>query len=327
MRKVLLLFLSFILILSGCKRNNQQSAAPALNAASTYSSKPVFIMAGKIEANEKADITTKISAKVLAVLVDVGTRVKSGQPIIVLDTKDLQSQMEQAQAGVNTAQANLIKAQNGSRPEQISQAQAALDNASQNLEMTKSNYQRMKQLFKTEVISKQQYESAETQYKAAEAQYISAKNQLEIVSKGETQETLNILKAQTKQAQAAVNVVKTQLNNGTITSPISGVISAKNINTGELALAGSPLVSVVNADSMYINAYLPATLVQKVTAEQNVTIKVSEIPEKMFEGTIAVISPVVDPKSKNILVKVRIDDPDAILKPGMFAEIGIKGIE
>ena len=150
---------------------------------------------------------------------------------------------------------------------------------------------------------------------------------MEIVSKGETQETLNILKAQTKQAQAAVNVVKTQLNNGTITSPISGVISAKNINTGELALAGSPLVSVVNADSMYINAYLPATLVQKVTAEQNVTIKVSEIPEKMFEGTIAVIRPVVDPKSKNILVKVRIDDPDAILKPGMFAEIGIKGIE
>jgi HlyD family secretion protein len=319
MNKAALFIAALLLLFSGWHFGEQ----PRVNAAAP-SSKIVFIMAGKVEAKEKAEITSKITAKVMAVKVDVGSAVKQGAPIVVLDTRDLEAQMEQAQAGVATAQANLLKVQSGARSEQITQAQAAVDSAKQNYELARINYQRMASLYQTEVISKLQLETSEGQLKAAEAQYISATKQLEMLNQGETPQTIAVMEAQVKQAQAGLNLVKTQLSNGVILAPISGVVSAKNINNGEMATVGLPLLSIVNVDSLYVNAYLPAGWVTKVKTGQPVIIKISEIPARQFQGAIVAISPVIDPKSRNTLVKVKLDDPDSLLKPGMFAEIGLK---
>jgi len=232
--------------------------------------------------------------------------------------------VEQAQAGVNYAQANLEKVKSGARPEQIAQAQAALDSAKKNYDTSKNNYDRTYQLFQIEAASKQQLEAAELQLKNSEASFNSANEQLNMLSKGETKETINVLESQVKQAQAALDLAKTQLANGTIVSPISGVVGAKNINVGEMASPGVVLASIVNNDTLYVNAYLPSGLVGEVKEGQEVVVKVSEAPEKEFQGEVTAISPVVDSKGKNILVKVEIKNPDSALKPGMFAKIGIK---
>lgn len=323
MRRIIPVLLTAILLLSGCSSNGQQPAAKEVSA-NEQANKPVYIMAGKVDAGEKADIASKIPARVSEILVDVGSSVKKDDPVIKLDTKDLEAQEAQAQAAVDTAQANLTKIKSGARPQQIAQAQAAMESAGKNYETAKNNYDRTNQLYLSGAASKQQLETAEVQFKAAEAQYNSAKEQLDMLKKGETKETLDVLESQVKQAQAALEVVKTQLDNATIVSPVSGVISAKNINIGELASAGIPLVSVVNTGSLYVNAYLPSGLTGKIKAGQKVIVKVSEVPEKLFQGEISVINPVIDSRNKSILVKVKLKDPDLALKPGMFAEIGLK---
>ena len=63
-------------------------------------------MAGKIEANDEVNIASKISARVSEVSVDIGSNVNQGDTIIKLDTQDLQAQVDQAQAAVNTAKAS-----------------------------------------------------------------------------------------------------------------------------------------------------------------------------------------------------------------------------
>lgn len=320
MKKIVVILLTMVVGLTGCGSIGQVE-----KQVSNYvqDSKPVFVMAGIIDANDKAVITTKISAKVSDISVDVGSAVKKGDTIITLDTKEIEAQVAQAQAGVNTAQTNLIKAQAGVRPEQIAQAQATVDSAKVSYINTKNNFDRNQQLLAAGGISQSQFEASETQLAAAQAQYNSAQNQLDILIKGETQETLNVLQAQVQQAQAALDLAKAQFANGTIVSPISGIISAKNINIGELASPGDNLVSVVNVDSLYINASLPAGLIGSVKVGQKVVVKVSEIPDKEFSGEISVVDPVIDSRSRTVLVKVNLDNSDAVLKSGMTAEIGL----
>ena len=79
----------------------------------------------KLQANDEANIASKISAKVSEISVDLGSNVNQGDTIIKLDTQDLQAQVDQAQAAVNTANANLANATSSTRPEQLAQAQAS----------------------------------------------------------------------------------------------------------------------------------------------------------------------------------------------------------
>jgi HlyD family secretion protein len=314
MKRVVLIILAMVFVLTGCSAAVQQDTKAGTNV---LTSKPVFVMAGIIDANERAQITTKIPAKVASISVDVGFVVKKGDPIITLDTKDIEAQVAQAQAGVNTAQANLAKMQSGARPEQLAQAQALLDSAKTGYTYAQKYYDPNKQPPSIGAIS-------EAQLAAAQAQYTSAQDQLDMLTKGETKETINVLQAQVKQAQAALDLAKTQLTNGTIVSPVSGTVSAKNINAGELASPGYTLLSVVNVDSLYINASLPAGLIGSVKVGQEVFVKVSEISDKEFPGEISVVDPVIDSRSKTVLVKIKMNNPDPVLKPGMLAEIGLK---
>lgn len=321
MKRVIMIIIAMVMVLTGCSTADQkdETASPVVQA-----SKPVFIMAGIIDANEKAQMMTKIAARVVSISVDVGSGVNKGDTVITLDTKDIESQVAQAQAAVNTAQANLTKIQAGARPEQIAQAQALLDSAKTSYTNATNNFDRNQQLFTAGGISQAQLEVTQTQLAAAQAQYDAAKNQLDMLTQGETQETINVLQAQVKQAQAASNLAKTQLTNGRIVSPVSGTVSARNINVGELASPGVVLLSVVNVDSLYINASLPVGLMDSVKVGQSVVVKVAEIPDKEFSGKVSVVDPVIDSRSRSVLVRIELIKTDTILKPGMLAQVGLK---
>lgn len=323
MRKFVLSILAAIIVLTGCGTADQ---ADKRVTTEDQAGNPVFIMAGTIDAGEKAQITSKISAKVADIKVDVGSAIQKGETIITLDTKELEAQVAQAQAAVDTAQANLTKMEVGARPEQIAQAQAALDSTKTNYLNAQSNYDRYQQLFTAGGTSQAQLETYQTQLAAAQAQYNSAQNQLDMLTKGETPESLNVLRAQVKQSQAALDLAKTQLANGTIVSPISGIVCAKNINAGELASPGTVLVSIVNPSSLSIKASLPDGFIDNVKVGQEVIVKVTEFPDKEFSGEVSVINPVIDSRSKTTLTEVKLLNQDSILKPGMLAEIGLKNL-
>ena len=325
MKKTTLICLLLSMILSGCSSTTGTSINNNLQTteATSESTKTQYIMAGKIEANDEANIASKISARVSEISVDIGSQVNQGDTIIKLDTQDLQAQVDQAQAAVNTAQASLANATNSTRPEQIAQAQAALDNATESHSVAQKNYDRTKTLVEAEANTQQQLESAQQQLVAAESQQKSAQEQLNMLNSGATETSINVYKAQVEQAQAALKTAQTALSNGTITSPISGVVNAKNINLGEMASANTTLLSISNPSGLYVNAYAPLEIVSKLKEGQDVAVKISEVPDKVFEGKIAVINSKLNSQSRNVLVKVTLSDPDLLLKPGMFGEIGL----
>lgn len=327
MKKNILWVMMIVLLvtstLAGCS-NNKNNNAKADETVNVEDKSIAYFMSGKVQADESAVITSKINARVSDISVDIGSTVNKGDNIITFDSKDIQAQVGQAQVGVDVAQANLNKIKSGTRPEQIEQSKAALESAKANYENTKTINARNKDVFDAGGIPKSQLDQSETTLIGVESSYKSAQAALDMLNNGETSESIAISEAQLKSAQAALQVARVQLQNGAIVSPISGVVSAKNINNGELATVGAPLLSIVNLDTIMINAYMPSTFINKIALNQEVAIKVSEIPDKEFKGEISVIDSVIDSKNKNILVKVKFKDKDPLLKPGMFAEIGIR---
>ncbi|MDR3596929.1 efflux RND transporter periplasmic adaptor subunit [Clostridium sp.] len=323
--RVMIIALMVISTIYGCSNNkNDNTSTNVDEIAGVQENSIIYFMSGKVQADESAVITSKINARVSNLSVDVGSTINKGDTIITLDSKYLEAQVNQAQAGMDVAQANLNKIKSGSRPEQIEQATAALESAKANCENAKASNERNKDVFNAGGITKSQLDQSETSVTVAESTYKSAQAALDMLNKGESAESIAIVEAQVKSAQAALNTAEVQLQNGIITSPISGVVISKNINNGELAAAGASLLSIANLDTISINAYIPSTYINKISVNQKVVIKISEIPDKEFEGEISVIDSAVDSKNKNVLVKVKFKDKDPLLKPGMFAEIGIR---
>ena len=324
MKKTVLVCLFLAITLSGCSSAQSTSTNSQTIENKQEQSKNTYIMAGKIEANDQVNLAAKSSAKVSEVLVDIGTKVNAGDIIIKLDTQELQAQVEQAQAAVNVAKANLTNAMSTGRPEQIAQDEASLKSATEAYEVAKKNYDRINTLFQADAATQQQLETSKQQFVTAESQQKTAQEVLNMHKNGATETSIDVYRAQVEQAEAALKTVQTSLNNGTITSPISGVVTAKNINVGEMASANSILVSISNTSALYVNAYAPLDIVSQLTEGQDVVVKISDVENKEFEGKITVINSKLNSQSRNVLVKVSLSDPNFESKPGMLAEIGLK---
>lgn len=324
MKKTMLLCLVMVLILGGCSSTANTSSNAQTTQNAEQKSKNKYIMAGKIDSNDQVNIASKISARVSEVLVDIGSKVNAGDAIIKLDTKDLQAQLDEAQAAVKTANANLANAMNSTRPEQIESAQATLDNANKSYDVAKKNYDRTKVLVESGANTQQQLETADQQLAAAESQKKSAEDTLKMLQEGSTETSINVFKAQVEQAEAKVKTAQAGLDNGTITSPISGVVNSKSINVGEMASPGVTLASISNAGALCVNAYAPLDVIGQLQEGQDVVIKVAEVENTEFEGKISVINTKLNAQSRNVLVKVALNDSNAQLKPGMLAEVGLK---
>lgn len=310
------------MLLAGC---SNQAAGDLENKSKTQTNaaKPVYVMAGRVEAGTESDISSKITGRVTEVAVDIGSNVKRGDVLLRFDAKELEAQLAQARAGVSVAQANLDKARSGGRPEQKSQAKASLDSELKSLETAKKNYERMSSLFQDGAVSKSQLETAEVQLAAAQARYTSAQEQLNMLS-GESNETIEVMRAQLEQAQAAYDAAQARSAESALTAPVDGVVSAMDVNVGETVSPGKKLVAIVNSEYLAISAYLPSSFSERIKPGQEVAIKVSEVPGKLFAGTVTAIDPAIDENGGRILVKVIFIDRDTKIKPGMFAQIGLK---
>lgn len=320
MKKLILLILVLIFLFTGCgsykvdvKENIKVSASP----------KEVFIFAGKIQANNSVNLASKLNppAKVSKVNVEVGNTVNAGDPIIYLDTTELEKQKNQADAKVGTQKAILDKTLNSTRKEDIAIAENSVQNDEAALKNCENNYNRIKELYDKGYETKANMEATELALTNIKNKLATDKETLAKYTNGSTSQDVNVALGGINEAEAAASYYESQVKNGIIVSPISGTVSACSIHTGEVASTGVALVTIVNNDSLYIDGYIPEDMLSQVKVGQEVIVKVSSIEAKRFKGEITVINPVENSNNKNI-VRVTLKDGKDLLKPGMVAQIG-----
>lgn len=313
---------------TGCKKKETANNDVIKNVKTAEVSRSTITIenqyAGEIKASDEVGVIPKASGKVSEVFVEVGDKVNKGDVLMELDSKDIVFQLEQAKAGVQAAEVNLKKAKGSGYTQSLIQAEAELEQARIAQNDASLNFERIKVLYEQGAVSKREFESAESGMLKAMEQYESAKKNLELLKKGLGPDSVEGAQAQLNQALASLRVIQNQLNNTMITAPISGVVSRRNANVGEGVSPASPAVFISNTDQLIAEVGIPETLINRLKKGQNMSVSVEALGNRILRGIVDNISPVVDQKTRNYTVKVKILESTNEVKPGMFAKIKLE---
>ncbi|MDK2810637.1 MAG: HlyD family secretion protein [Petroclostridium sp.] len=316
-------------IITGCSRKQAQTPQQTDEKAISVSvSKAVRMdiestvkLNGKVTPNIEVNVIPKVAGKVKKIYIKEGQMVKQGDILFTIEDTDYRLQTEQAAAALNSARVALQKAKGGAVEQQIAQLRSSLALAETNYSDAKNNYQRIKQLFESGGASKQALENAETALKNAQEQYQTAKNNLELTLNKINPENIAAAEAGLKQSQAAYEIAKNQLDNTIVTSPITGIVSSKNIEEGEMAGTAAPVMTVVDLSTVMVEIQVPENTINKIKLGDKVAVKIGSAGIDSIEGTIESISYTADSNTRNYPVKIRISNEKNLLKGGMFAEV------
>ncbi len=287
-------------------------------------------VSGNIEATE-VDVGFKVSGRIVSRFFEEGDWVDQGKVLAKLDDEDLRNRLEVARATLMSAQARLSKLLAGSRPEEIREAEAAVNQAKSDLENKQAHYERLKPLFERGVIPKDTLDNAEAAFKMAMASLQRATETYLLVKEGPRKEDIDDARAQVEQARASLKLTETQLSYTILYSPISGVVLVKSGEIGEVVNPGTSIVTLADIENVWLKAYIPETDLSKVKWGQEVIVTTDLRPKKEYRGRISFISSQAEFTPKQIQtekervtlvyrIKIDIVNKDRELKPGMPAD-------
>jgi HlyD family secretion protein len=219
----------------------------------------------------------------------------------------------------------------GSRPEEVKEAEANLQQAQFDFENKKTQYERMKTLFDGRVIPRETLDNAETRFKVAKAALEGATEVYKKVKEGPRKEDIEDGRAQVEQARASLRLAETQLGYTVLQSPISGIVLVKSGEVGEVVNPGTSVLTLADIVNVWLKAYIPETELSRVRWGQEVIVTTDLHPQKEYRGKIAFISSQSEFTPKQIQtekervtlvyrIKVDIPNPNHELKPGMPAD-------
>jgi len=323
---IFILLTFFISLLASCEKRQDESALK----------KPILVkivpvrqgkiakeirFTGSIQANTEVKVFPKITARIKAMKVDLGDPIKKDDVIALLESEELGAQQAQAKAALEVMRAKWAQMKVGARAEELAQAEDLVAKARANLKEAESNYKRMKALFDRGTIAKRQFESAELAYTVAKADLNSAQERLDMLRKGATKEDRQALKAQVRQAKATLDLAKIRLSYTRITSPISGTISQRFFDPGDLAVPTKTLVTIVQMDTVKVIVYFPDNQIRYMVPGIQAKLTVTAYPDQVFHGSIDKVSPTLNPETRMFSAEIKVLNENHLLRPGMFTTV------
>jgi len=176
-----------------------------------------------------------------------------------------------------------------------------------------------------------QVDAAESHYRIASAAVVVAQALVDGMKMGATPQQIAAAEAQADVARAALEALKVQLAKFALKAPMSGLVLERPVHAGEVALPGAPLLTVADLDNLTLTLYVPETDLGKIRLGERVSVTVDAYPGRVFTGTITTVASEAEFTPKNVqtreervnmvfAVKVRLPNPDHVLKPGMPAD-------
>jgi HlyD family secretion protein len=220
----------------------------------------------------------------------------------------------EAEIQVRILQLQLEELKAGAHPKDLEAAQAAVEAAQAGVDAAES-----------------QVTEAEHQLEAVRARLREAQAQLKLLQAGATEEAVAMAQTQVSDAQAALEILKIKRGQMTLRAPRDALVLERNINVGEMALAGSILFHLANLDQVQLTVYVAEVELGRVQLGQIVAVTVDSFPEQVFQGQVVHISSHAEFTPRNIqtkeqrvsqvfAIKIELPNADHALKPGMPAD-------
>jgi HlyD family secretion protein len=263
-------------------------------------------------------------AKITALNVKVGDKVKKGQVLATFDSTAAQIQLESAKANLASAQTKLSQAKQGASRAQIAVQRANVEKAKANLNDAVSNYDAAANDPNSSTSKKAQAKASMDQ---AQAAYDSAVEQLNNLLAGPDASSVQSAQAAVDQAQAQVAQAQQTLDSYTIKAPFDGVVSAVNGQAGSASGTNAALLTLDDASSATLTATLQVsqTDITKIQSGMSAEVTTAALPDKTFKGTVTTVAP--DSTTSNGLttyaVGLNVENPDGLLRSGMSINVTI----
>lgn len=245
---------------------------------------------GYVVAQRKAAVASKVTGRLVSLMVEEGSRVKEGQVIARLENEDVVAAREQAEANLKVAQANL-------------------EGAKAELEETSRTFNRDKQLIVKGSIARAQYDASEARFLRAQSSVAAAE-------------------ASIKASTAALRSTHVAIEYTLIKAPFDAVVLTKNADIGDIvtplgaaANAKAAVVTIADLSSLQVEADVSETNLALVKVGQPCEIQLDALPDSRFRGVVHAIVPTADRAKATIMVKVRFIDKDPRVLPEMRAKV------
>jgi len=291
----------------------------------------VLSASGYIVAHHKINVNSKVTGRVRWIGVEKGDKVREGQVLVRLEDDEFRAQYQQAHGAAENARAYLQQLQNGSRPEEIQQAEHNLAEARATLTNDKIMLDRTKNLTNQGVLSQQALDDATARFEA-DQQRVSALEKVFQLSKiGPRSEEIARAKGGATQAEGQEAYAKAQLDATVIRAPVTGTILERTAEKGELVTSmfasqaeGGPqgqVVSLADLNDIQVELDIAQDDFARLGPRQRGIVTVDAFPDRKYDGVIAEISPQANRQKATVQVKVQILNPDEYLRPEMNATV------
>ena len=291
----------------------------------------VLSASGYIVAHHKISVNSKVTGRVAWIGVEKGDKVKELQVLVRLEDQEFRAQYEQARGAVESAQARLAELENGSRPEEIQQAEHNLSEARATAANDKITLDRTKDLAAQGVVSRQALDDATARYDASRQKVNSLDQSFRMAKIGPRSEQIQRARGDLLQAEGQMAYAKSQLDATVIRAPVTGTILERTAEKGELVTAqfasgaeGGPRGSVValaDLNDIQVELDIAQSDFARLGPKQEGTVGVDAFPDRKYKGVIAEISPEANRQKATVQVKVQIQNPDEFLRPEMNATV------
>ncbi len=313
-----------LFLLAGCSKKAEKEAevvVPVKVAAAELGSiQRIVRVDGVLYPKDQSAITPKVSAPVKTFYVNRGDHVRKGQPVATLENRDLEAALVESKAQYEQAQAAYRSATAATLPEELQKARLDTQAAQQAFEAATKLYESRQQLFKEGALARRLVDEAQVAYVQAKTQYEAAQRHLEALQRVGNEAQMKAAAAQLEAAKGHYESAVAQLSYSEIRSPIEGVVTDRPLYAGEMASAGTPLVTVMDLARVVARANVPVSEAAGLKPGQQALITVAslEVPAK-----VTVVSPAVDPNSTTVQVWVEAVNPGEQLKPGAAVHVSI----
>lgn len=266
---------------------------------------------GRIESIQ-VDVAAKYAGRVRTIAVREGDLVEPGEPIVIMDTAELEAELAKAKAKIAEAQE--------------SAAEVTADIASKESQQlfARQQFSRTEKLLASKTVTRDEFEEKEARLRVAEANVNASKAKLRSVEQSE------------EVARAEVRRVQAQIADSTLTSPVRGRVLYRLAEEGEVLASGGKAVTLLDLTDVYMEIFLPAQDAARVRLGADARIRLDVRPEYAGRAEVSFVSPEaqftpkqVETKSERdkLMFRVKLRLPPELIAPYIDrVKTGLRGV-
>ncbi len=286
---------------------------------------------GTLESEAEVNLRAEVPGRILRLLVDEGDRVARGQPVAEMDPQEADAQIALARAELTTARARLEEEQAGVAMlrERI---RTRIEEMSATRERTARDLERLKALHSEGAISRQQLDLAQAEFDVAAASHAAALADRDQIVVKEHQ--VAAARAAVAQREAQLHLVEVQRSRMSIRSPITGLVTRRLANEGEVVglgggstvTLGGPLFTLVDLDRLYVRATVDEFDARQIRLGLEVRVTLEALPGRTLRGRVYKISSAVSgerQEARTFSIRVALEEGKEFVKPGMSADVEV----